>query len=78
MATMAIKRVVLWELGGMENAVMDKVDDFEAYEKLLKSHTELIQYLYDEALSEVPKHVRFLGKEKLIEIIEKLVKKEGY
>ena len=77
-AKIAIKEIVMWELGGLENAVDDKVDDYEEYEKLLKNHTELVQYLYDEALREVPTHVRFLGKEKLIEIVEKLVKKEGY
>ena len=77
-AKIAIRKVVMWELGGLENAVDDKVDDFEQYEKLLKNHTELVQYLYDEALHEVPTHVRFLGKEKLIEIVEKLVEKEGY
>lgn len=77
-AKRAIKEVVLWEIGGMENAITDKVDDFEEYAKLLKNHDELIKYLYDEALCEIPTHVRFLGKEKIVEIIEKIVQKEGY
>ena len=73
-----IKKVVLWEIGGMENAITDKVDDFETYVELLKNRDELIKYLYDEALCEIPTHVRFLGREKIVEIIEKIVQKEGY
>ena len=73
-----IKEVVLWEIGGMENAIADRVDDFETYVEMLKNRDELIKYLYDEALCEIPTHVRFLGREKIVEIIEKIVQKEGY
>lgn len=82
-----------FELGGYENALLDFPEDAEEYinaKKFLADHEAIVDYIYDCSVSDfyveggvftdtrIIAQIKFLGKKKLMEIVEELVSKEGY
>ena len=82
-----------FELGGYENALLDypkDSDDYRVAKMFLADHDAVVRYVYDCAVSSfyveggvftdtrIIAQIKFLGKKKLMEIVEELVSKEGY
>ena len=88
-----IQNCINFEIGGYENVLLDYPEDDEEYieaKKFLADHNEIVQYIYQCAVTDMYveggvftdtkliSQIRFLGKEKLMAIVEELVTKEGY
>lgn len=71
---MDIRALTLWNLGLLEVWAKNEI----TYAKLLKNHTDLVQYFYDGALGDMPEQARLLGRDKVLEIVEQVIKEEGY
>lgn len=79
-----------WEMcgdivGGFENTLLDYDPSEEEYknaERLLKDHDALVEMIYDDVMSDTEKiylkHLRFVGKDFIIERIDRRLKKWGY
>ena len=70
-------------VGGMENAVEDKCDDWEECAELLANHDELKNLIYQQTMNVAKnlgfaKHIKFAGKEFLMERIERRLVKDGH
>ena len=71
-------------VGGAENAILDKVDGWEGWQKLL-SHPESIKnFVYDEVMGFVSRNgsankaVKFAGTDFIMNVIEHRLRKDGY
>ena len=88
-----IQNCINFELGGYENVLLDYPEDAEEYinaKKFLADHEAIVDYIYDCAVSSfyveggvftdtrIIAQIKFLGKEKLLSIVDELVSKEGY
>ena len=88
-----IQNCIDFELGGYENALLDYPEGTEEYinaKDFLADHGAIVDYIYDCSVScfytegcvfpdaRFIGQIKFLGKQKLIEIVEELVAKEGY
>ena len=88
-----IQNCINFELGGYENALLDypkDSDDYRVAKIFLADHDAVVKYVYDCAVSSfyveggvftdtrIIAQIKFLGKEKLMEIVEELVSKEDY
>ena len=88
-----IQNCINFELGGYENTLLDYPEDAEEYinaKKFLADHEAIVDYIYQCAVTDfyveggvytdnrIICQIKFLGKEKLIEIVDELVSKEGY
>ena len=88
-----IQYAINFELGGYENVLLDypeDSDDYRAAKRFLADHDSVVKYVYDCAVSSfyveggvftdtrILAQIKFLGKKKLMEIVEELVSKEGY
>ena len=88
-----IQNCINFELGGYENTLLDYSEDTEEYIKaknFLADHEAIVDYIYDCAVSDfyveggvfsdtrLISQIKFLGKEKLIEMVDELGSKEGY
>ena len=88
-----IQNCINFEIGGYENVLLDYQEDTEEYlsaKEFLADHDALVDYIYDCSVSgfytegcvfpdaRFISHIKFLGKPKLMEIVEELVSKEGY
>lgn len=88
-----IKNCINFEIGGFENTLLDYSEQDEEYieaKAFLSDHNEIVQYIYQCAVTDMYvdggffadtkliSQIRFLGKEKLMAITEELVTKEGY
>lgn len=88
-----IQNAINFELGGYENALLDYPKDAEEYinaKAFLADHEAIVNYIYDCSVSDfyveggvftdtrLISQIKFLGKEKLLAIVEELVSKEGY
>lgn len=72
-------------LGGYENSLMDFHEGEEEYEyakRLLGDHERLVNMFYREIMEKTEgnfqSHIRFAGKEFILDRIEKALRKEGY
>lgn len=82
-----IKDWICWEIGGYENSYLDEGDEFE-YKNLSKQDfvnriyrilmTGKECYIYSPVKDYIleKKHIKFLGKQYLMDLIEKLVEKD--
>ena len=88
-----IQNCINFELGGYENTLLDFPEDAEEYIKakdFLADHVAIVDYIYQCAVTDfyveggmftdtrLISQIKFLGKKKLMEIVEELVSKEGY
>lgn len=88
-----IQNCINFELGGYENTLLDYPEDAEEYinaKTFLADHKAIVDYIYDCSVSafyveggvftdaRLISQIKFLGKEKLLTIVEELVSKEGY
>ena len=88
-----IQNAINFELGGYENTLLDYPEDAEEYinaKNFLADHEAIVGYIYQCAITDfyveggvytdtrIICQIKFLGKEKLMEIVEELVSKEGY
>ena len=88
-----IQNCINFELGGYENVLLDYPEDAEEYinaKDFLADHDAVVKYVYDCAVSSfyveggvftdtrIISQIKFLGKEKLMEIVDELISKEGY
>ena len=88
-----IQNCINFELGGYENTLLDYPEDAEEYinaKNFLADHEAIVNYIYDCSVSDfyvegcvftnprLISQIKFLGKEKIMEIVEELVSKEGY
>ena len=88
-----IQNCINFEIGGYENVLLDYSEDSKEYinaKNFLASHEAIVDYIYDCAVSSfyveggvftdtrIIAQIKFLGKEKLMGIVEELVSKEGY
>ena len=88
-----IQNCINFELGGYENVLLDypkDSDDYRVAKRFLADHDAVVKYVYDCAVSSfyveggvftdtrIISQIKFLGKEKLMEIVEELVSNEGY
>lgn len=88
-----IQNCINFELGGYENTLLDYPEDAEEYIKakaFLADHEAIVGYIYNCSVSDfyveggvftdtrIIAQIKFLGKKKLMEIVEELVSKEGY
>ena len=88
-----IQNCINFELGGYENTLLDYPEDsndYRAAKAFLADHEAIVNYIYDCSVSDfyieggvftdtrLISQIKFLGKEKLMEIVEELVSKEGY
>ena len=88
-----IQNCINFELGGYENALLDypnDSDDYRVAKIFLADHDAVVKYVYECAVSSfyvdggvftdtrIIAQIKFLGKKKLMEIVEELVSKEGY
>ena len=82
-----------FELGGYENVLLDYSKHDEEYinaKKFLANHKAIVDYIYDCSVSDfyveggvftdtrLISQIKFLGKEKLLCIVDELVTKDGY
>lgn len=84
-----IQNCINFEIGGYENVLLDYPEDAEAKD-FLADHAAIVDYIYQCAVTDfyvdggvftdtrLISQIKFLGKEKLMEIVEELVSKEGY
>ena len=88
-----IQNCINFEIGGYENVLLDYSEDAEEYinaRAFLADHKAIVDYIYDCSVSSfyvdggvftdtrLISQIKFLGREKLMEIVEELVSKEGY
>ena len=88
-----IQNCINFEIGGYENTLIDYPEDTEEYinaKDFLADHEAIVNYIYDCSVSgfyvegcvfpdtRLISQIKFLGKQKLMEIVEELVSKEGY
>ena len=88
-----VQNCINFELGGYENVLLDYPENSEEYinaKNFLASHEAIVDYIYDCSVSDfyveggvftdtrLISQIKFLGKKKLMEIVEELVAKEGY
>ena len=88
-----IQNCINFEIGGYENVLLDYPEDAEEYinaKDFLADHEAIVNYIYDCSVSDfyveggvytdtrLISQIKFLGKEKLMEIVEELISKEGY
>lgn len=88
-----IQNCINFEIGGFENTLLDYSEQDEEYieaKAFLSDHNEIVQYIYQCAVTgfyieggvladeKLISQIKFLGKEKLMSIVEELVTKEGY
>ena len=88
-----IQSCINFEIGGYENTLLDYPDDTEEYLNALSflaNHKAIVNYIYDCSVSNFyvdgcvftdtrfTSQIKFLGKKKLMEIVEELISKEGY
>ena len=88
-----IQNCINFELGGYENTLLDYPEDAEEYinaKDFLADHEAIVDYIYQCAVTDfyveggvytdnrIICQIKFLGKEKLMSIVEELVSKEGY
>jgi len=71
-------------VGGAENAILDKAEGYEGWQILLNDHEAIKQFIYDEVIGLVEgkgkeaKHIKFAGKDFIMDIIERRLIKDGY
>ena len=82
-----IKDWICWEIGGYENSYLDEGDEFP-YKGLTKE--DFVEEIYDRVISDKEdylcspvedyaiekKHIRFMGKENIKNLIEELVEED--
>ena len=88
-----IQTCINFELGGWENVLLDypeDSDDYRVAKRFLADHDAVVKYVYGCAVSSfyveggvftdtrIIAQIKFLGKEKLMSIVDELVSKEGY
>ena len=88
-----IQNCINFELGGYENVLLDYPEDAEEYigaKNFLADHGAIVNYIYQCAVTDfyveggvftdtrLISQIKFLGREKLLSIVEELVSKEGY
>ena len=88
-----IQNCINFEIGGYENVLLDYPEDAEEHinaKDFLADHEAIVKYIYNCSVfnlyldggvfigSPVISQIKFLGKEKLLDIVEELVSKEGY
>ena len=88
-----IQNCINFELGGWENVLLDYPEDAEEYinaKDFLADDAAIVNYIYDCSVSDfyveggvytdtrLISQIKFLGKEKLMSIVDELVSKEGY
>ena len=88
-----IQNCINFEVGGFENSLSDYSETDEEYieaKEILSNHDELVDYIYQCAVTDMYveggvftdnrliSEIKFLGKEKLMSIVDELVSKEGY
>ena len=88
-----IQNCINFEVGGFENTLSDYSETDEEYieaQAILSNHSELVDYIYQCAVTDMYvdggfftdnrliSEIKFLGKDKLMSIVEELVSKEGY
>ena len=88
-----VQNCINFELGGWENVLLDypeDSDDYRVAKRFLADHDAVVKYVYDCAVSSfyveggvftdtrIIAQIKFLGKEKLLSIVDELVSKEGY
>ena len=80
-----ISQAVSEYIGGYENSMLDNEPGTEAYEEakaFLSDHNELVDAIYREVMSEskgnTRSHIRFAGKQFILDRIERRLEKEGY
>ena len=88
-----IQNCINFEIGGYENTLLDYSEQDKEYieaKAFLADHNEIVKYIYQCAVTDMYveggvftdtkliSQIRFLGKEKLMAIVEELVTKEGY
>ena len=88
-----IQNCINFEIGGYENVLLDYSENDAEYieaKAFLSDHNGIVNYIYDCSVSNfyveggvytdtrLISQIKFLGKKKLMEIVEELVSKEGY
>ena len=88
-----IQNCINFEIGGYENVLLDYSKESKEYieaEAFLADHKAIVDYIYDCAVSDfyveggvftdtrLISQIKFMGKDKLISIVDELVSKEGY
>ena len=88
-----VQNCINFELGGYENVLLDYSEDAEEYinaKNFLADHKAIVDYIYQCAVTDfyvgggvftdtrLISQIKFLGKDKLMSIVEELVSKEGY
>ena len=88
-----IQNAINFELGGYENVLLDYAEDAEEYieaKNFLADHEAIVDYIYQCAVTDfyveggvytdnrIICQLKFMGKEKLMSIVDELVSKEGY
>ena len=88
-----IQNCINFEIGGYENVLLDYSEESKEYieaKAFLADHEAIVNYIYDCSVSDfyieggvftdtrLISQIKFLGKEKLMSIVEELVSKEGY
>lgn len=88
-----IQNCINFEIGGYENVLLDYSKESKEYieaKAFLADHKAIVDYIYDCSVSafyieggvltdtRLISQIKFLGKKKLMEIVEELVSKEGY
>ena len=72
-------------VGGLENMLLDYEPESKEYkeaERILKDHDALVKMIYRDVMSDTEKiymkHLRFVGKDFIIERIDRRLKRWGY
>ena len=88
-----IQNCINFEIGGYENVLLDYSKESKEYieaKTFLADHEAIVNYIYDRSVSDfyieagvltdtrLISQIKFLGKDKLMSIVEELVSKEGY
>ena len=88
-----IKNCISFEIGECENTLLDYPEDDNVYIKaknFIENHEAIVKYIYKCSVfnlyleggvfigSPVIGQIKFLGQDKLLDIVEELVSKEGY
>ena len=88
-----IKNCISFEIGECENTLLDYPEDDNVYIKaksFIENHEAIVKYIYKCSVfnlyleggvfigSPVISQIKFLGQDKLLDIVEELVSKEGY
>ena len=88
-----VQNCINFELGGYENVLLDYSEADKEYieaKAFLSNHSAIVDYIYQCAVTDfyveggvftdtrIIAQIKFLGKDKLMSIVEELVSKEGY